>query len=276
MRPSLRETGTLQMTNGQSFDPEGVAVIIPALDEEEALPLVLADLGRLALLETTVVVDNGSRDGTARVAAREGARVVSEARRGYGSACLSGIRFVLDRIPGTRIVVFLDADHSDDTALIPDLVAPIRSDSSDLVLGARLRGLAEPGAILFHQRLGNAIACGTISALFGRRYSDLGPFRAVSMAALGRLGMTDTGFGWTVEMQVKAIQAGLRVREIPVPYRTRVGRSKISGTFAGSAKAAFKIGWTVALLRVRSLSLSRESSSATGSRRSADPREPGS
>jgi len=248
------------MTNGQSLDPTGLAVIIPALDEEEALPLVLADLLRLGILGMTVVVDNGSSDGTARIAESEGARIVSETRRGYGSACLRGIEFVIEKIPTASVVVFLDADCSDDPALISNLVSPIRSGAFDLVLGARHRELAAPGAMRPHQRWGNAIACGTIHALFGHRYSDLGPFRAVSMAALERLEMTDTGFGWTVEMQVKAIQKGLRVREIPVPYRRRVGKSKISGTVAGSARAAFKIGWTVALLRVRSLSPSRGSS----------------
>jgi glycosyltransferase involved in cell wall biosynthesis len=248
------------MISGEVLDPTGLAVIIPALDEEEALPFVLGDLGRLGLLRTTVVVDNGSSDGTALTAAREGARVVSEARRGYGSACLRGIGFVLEHLPSTRILVFLDADCSDDPSLIPDLVSPIRSRSCDLVLGARHPRLAAPGSIRFHQRWGNTIACRTIHALFGHRYTDLGPFRAVSLRALDRLGMSDTGFGWTVEMQVKAIQRGLRVREIPVPYRPRVGRSKISGTLTGSAKAALKIGWTVARLRFRDFSSSRGSS----------------
>jgi len=242
------------------FATEGIAVVIPALDEEKAIPPTLADLESLGLLASTVVVDNGSVDRTSVVARAAGARAVPEPRKGYGSACLRGLDFVRREIPGTRVVVFLDADRSDDPRMIPDLVAPILGGQYDLVLGSRALGRSEPGAILLHQRFGNALACGAIRAFFGHRYTDLGPFRAIRLAALDRLEMADTGFGWTVEMQVKAVQAGLRIREIPVPYRPRVGRSKISGTVSGSAKAALKIGWTVAALRLKAFTPSRESS----------------
>jgi glycosyltransferase involved in cell wall biosynthesis len=233
------------------MDPGGIAVIIPALDEEEALPGLLADLGALGLLASTIVVDNGSRDATARVAAEAGARVASEPRRGYGAACLRGLSAVESGLPGTRIIVFLDADRSDDPSLIPDLVAPIREDRFDLVIGSRSAGRAAPGALLPHQRLGNAAACLLIRLLFRHRYTDLGPFRAISLEALRRLDMRDVDFGWTVEMQVKALLRGLRVTEIPVPYFPRVGVSKITGTRGGSTRAALKIMKTIAALRLR-------------------------
>ncbi len=229
-----------------------VAVVIPALDEEAALPHVLADLRALGLIASTVVVDNGSRDRTARVAAEGGARVVHEPRRGYGAACLRGIEAVEREIPAAAILVFLDADRSDDPALIPDLIRPIRAGAFDLVIGSRAAGRAEPGALRAHQRMGNALACGMIRLLFGHRYTDLGPFRAATPAALKRMRTRDPDFGWTVEMQVKALMEGLRVTEIPVPYRPRMGVSKISGTIGGSARAALKIAWTIAWLRVRS------------------------
>lgn len=233
------------------MNPQGIAVIIPALDEEEALPSVLGDLAGLDLLASTVVVDNGSRDGTARVAAQAGAIVVQEPERGYGAACQRGIEAVGHRLPGTEILVFLDGDRSDDPKLLPDLIAPIREDRYDLVLGSRTLGRAEPGSILPHQRLGTGITCWWIRVLFGGRYTDLGPFRAVRAGSLRLLSMRDRTFGWTAEMQVKAIREGLRVLEIPVPYRRRVGRSKISGTVSGTARAALRIGWTLAALKLR-------------------------
>lgn len=225
-------------------------MVLPALDEEEALPGVLSDLARMGLLDRTVVVDNGSRDGTATLAARAGARVAREPVRGYGAACLKGISVVNRALPDACVIVFMDADRSDDPALIPDLCRPLLEGRADLVIGSRSMGRAEPGSLLPHQRLGNAFACGLIGLLYGHRYSDLGPFRAITVAALNRIRMRDTGFGWTVEMQVRAIRSGLRVVEIPVPYRPRIGTSKISGTFSGSLRAAIKIGWTVARLRL--------------------------
>src|SRR5262249_50406328 len=144
-----------------------IALVIPALDEEQALPATLADLDSLHLLGTTVVVDNGSRDGTALVARHAGARTVLEPRRGYGAACLRGLECVRREIPDARVVVFLDADRSDDPRMIPELVAPILDGSSDLVLGSRALGRSEPGALLPHQRIGNALVCGIIRASFG-------------------------------------------------------------------------------------------------------------
>src|SRR5262245_31886365 len=228
----------------------GVAVVVPALDEEQALPGTLADLAAMGLIGRTVIVDNGSRDRTAAIAADTGARVACEPVRGYGAACLKGTSAVLRNRPHTRISALMAADRSDEPSMIPDLCRPILNGRADLVIGSRSMGLAEPGSLLPHQRLGNAVACGMIRLLYGHRYSDLGPFRAVSIAALDRMRMRDTGFGWTVEMQVRAIRSGLRVLEIPVPYRPRIGASKISGTLSGSLQAAVKIGWTVAKLRL--------------------------
>lgn len=220
-----------------------VDAIIPALDEEESLPAVLAGL-RGAGLRRVVVVDNGSTDATAAVAAREGAEVVHEARRGYGSACLAGLRHVAADPPD--VVVFLDADGADDPAELPALLQPIRQAGAELVIGSRVLGGAERGALTPVQRFGNALSTRLVRLLFGVRFTDLGPFRAVRWSALQRLEMTDPDFGWTVEMQAKAARRGLRCVEVPVRCRRRLaGRSKISGTVRGSAKAGAKILWTI-------------------------------
>jgi glycosyltransferase involved in cell wall biosynthesis len=222
-----------------------VAVVIPAFDEEESLPLVLEGIPR-GLASEVIVVDNGSSDRTAEVAARLGARVVREDRRGYGSACLAGIAALR---PGVECVVFLDADFSDHPDEMPRLVEPIESGEADLVIGSRILGKREPGALLPQAYFGNKLACFLIRLLWGHRATDLGPFRAIRMSALERLRMEDTGFGWTVEMQVRAIQEGLRIAERPVSYRRRVGVSKITGTVGGTIRAGVKILWTIARLR---------------------------
>ncbi len=233
------------------MDPQDIAVIIPALDEEEALPFVLADLGSLGLIGSTIVVDNASRDGTARVAGAAGARVVREERRGYGAACLRGIAEAVRLRPAPSILVFLDADRSDDPFRIPDLVRPIREEGRDLVIGSRVLGAMQPGALPAHQRAGNRLSCALIRLLFGRSYTDLGPFRAIRREALERLRMRDRSYGWTVEMQVKAIVACLSVSEVPVPSRPRIGESKISGTVSGSLRAGTEIVWKILSLRLR-------------------------
>ncbi len=232
------------------MEPQRIAVIVPALDEEEALPRVLSDLRALGLISSTIVVDNGSRDGTARVAAAAGARVASEPNRGYGAACLRGIAEAARLAPPPSILVFLDADHSDDPLRIHDLVRPIEEEGRDLVIGARSISTGEGPLLPAHQRAGNALACALIRLLFGRGYSDLGPFRAIRREALDRLRMRDRTFGWTVEMQVKAIRAGLSIAEVEVPTRPRIGRSKISGTISGSVKAGCKIIWKILALRL--------------------------
>lgn len=221
-----------------------VTAIIPAYNEAAALPTVLTGLRRQGLREI-IVVDNGSTDGTAAVAAAQGARVISEPRRGYGQACLSGIAALS---PETDVVVFLDGDASDDVGELPRLVEPIIQDRADLIIGSRTLGHREAGSLTPQQRFGNGLACALIHLWWGHRYTDLGPFRAIRRDALEHLGMRDRAFGWTVEMQIKAIQQGLRIREVPVSYHRRIGRSKISGTLRGTVLA----GWTIITTILRS------------------------
>lgn len=221
-------------------------VAIPALNEERSLPLVLAALAALPVgaVRRVVVADNGSRDRTAEVAREGGAVVVPAPRPGYGSACLAALAWLRADDP-PAIVVFLDADFSDHPEELPSLVAPIAAGRADLVIGSRTLGRRERGALLPQARAGNLVACVLIRWLYGHRYTDLGPFRAIRWPALERLGMSDPDFGWTAEMQVKALNHGLRVTDVPVSYRRRVGVSKITGTLSGTLRAGWKILWTV-------------------------------
>jgi glycosyltransferase involved in cell wall biosynthesis len=220
-----------------------IAVIIPALNEEGALPRVLADIPT-DLVAEVVVVDNGSSDRTAEVAGACGATVLTEPRRGYGAACLTGIAYLKTKNPD--VVVFLDGDYSDYPEEMPAILRPILMEGYDLVIGSRRRGGATRKALLPQARLGNALATWLIRCLYGFTYSDLGPFRAVRFEKLLALGMTDQDYGWTVEMQVKAIQGGLKVAEVPVRYRQRIGQSKVTGSWKGSLLAGYKILWTIA------------------------------
>lgn len=235
-----------------------LAVLIPALDEEAALPHVLAAIPRTRV-DRIVVVDNGSRDRTAQVAHEGGALVVPEPRRGYGQACSAGLRVLLrgtDGFPplrGADVIVFLDADHSDHPEELPLVAGPVLADEADLVVGTRMVDPESRAALLPQARFGNRLACALMRVLFGARHTDLGPFRAIRVDALEHLRMSDRDFGWTVEMQLKAAVAGLRVREVPVRYRSRIGVSKITGTWAGTLGASRKIlgwilGWRIALL----------------------------
>ena len=219
-----------------------VIVITPALNEETSLSLVLRDLPAVRYV---IVVDNGSTDATAKVATAGGAMVVSEPQRGYGAACLRGLAAIEEMIAAGQavpgIVAFIDADYSDHPELLPQLVDPIATGVADFVLGSRLRGHREPGAMPPQSLFGNRLACFLMRLLFGSRYTDLGPFRAIRYVALRELKMSDRNFGWTIEMQIKATRIGLRTSEIPVPYRCRIGVSKISGTVLGSIRAGYKI-----------------------------------
>ena len=221
-----------------SIDLSEVVLIIPALNEQESLPLVL---GALPKVGRVVVVDNASDDETATIAATHGADVVYEQQRGYGAACLAGLAYIEEMIPACRIIAFLDADFSDDPGKLIDLVRPIQEDRADFVLGSRLAGELEPGAMPPQARFGNHLATFLIWLLLRRKYTDLGPFRAIRRDALQLLKMQDRNFGWTVEMQIKAIEYRLRILEIPVPYRVRIGTSKISGTVKGTILAGYKI-----------------------------------
>jgi glycosyltransferase involved in cell wall biosynthesis len=217
--------------------PALIDVVIPALNEAASIGRVVGAVPRPPV-RTVYVVDNGSRDATAAVARAAGARVIGEPRRGYGAACLAGVR----ALPAdTEIVVFLDADGADDPTLLPELVRPIVAEMADLVVGARVGAGVERGALSVQQRIGNAIAAKWLRARFGLPATDLGPFRAVRRACLDALMMSDLDYGWTVEMQIKAARRGLRYAEVAVPYRVRMGRSKISGTLRGVLGAAIKI-----------------------------------
>lgn len=226
---------------------EQVVVIIPAFNEEAALPLVLRDLPPVAKV---FVVDNGSTDQTAAVARQAGAQVIEEPRKGYGSACLAGLaelkRGVEAGSTSPLVVVFLDADYSDHPDKLPDLCEPILNGDCDFVLGSRMLGEREPGAMPPQSRYGNRLACFLMRLFFGAKYTDLGPFRAIDYQKLKQLEMEDTNFGWTIEMQIKASKAGLRIQEIPVPYRCRIGSSKISGTLKGTIQAGSKILYSIA------------------------------
>lgn len=219
-----------------------VSVVIPVFNERDSLPLVIGDIPSHAVSEI-VVVDNASTDGTDLVARRLPVRLIREERRGYGSACLAGVAALRPDPPD--VLVFLDGDYSDHPEEMPLLLNAIEG-GADLVIGSRALGQAEAGALLPQARFGNRLACWLILLLYGHRYTDLGPFRAVRWRAYERLTMEDTNFGWTCEMQVKALRQGLKVAEVPVSYRRRVGVSKITGTVSGTLRAGYKILWTIA------------------------------
>ncbi len=235
------------------------ALIIPARNEAPNIPALFEALAALpaGVIDPIMLCDNGSTDDTAALAAARGAVVVHEPRPGYGGACLAGLRHLASQATPPAAVAFFDADLADDPAALPRLLEPIFLGDADLVIGSRHR-LAEPGALDPHQRFGNRLACGLLRLTTGRRYTDLGPMRALSWAALQRLEMRDTTWGWTVEMQFKAATLGLRVLEIDVAYRKRLaGKSKISGSLVGSWKAGTKIIATIARLWWRQRSSKR-------------------
>ena len=228
-----------------------VSVIIPVLNEEDAIAKVIADIPQTAnnveiTVQEIIVVDNGCTDNTATIAAQCGARVVTEPRRGYGYACLAGIAALETSAPD--IVVFLDGDYSDYPADMPRLLHPILENGTALVIGARTQGDAKE-ALLPQARFGNWLACFLIHRFFGVRYTDLGPFRAIRYPELLALNMQDKTFGWTVEMQLKAAKLGIAVCEVPVRYRKRIGTSKITGTLTGTLKAGYKILTTLIYYR---------------------------
>jgi glycosyltransferase involved in cell wall biosynthesis len=216
---------------------EKVAIVIPALNEEEALRHLLPEIpGDLA--RWIIVADNGSTDATAAVTRAAGAIVASEPRRGYGRNCLKG--FETARSLGADIVIFMDGDGSDDPADLPLMLAPVREGRGDLVIGSRVSGRSEQGAIAPQARLGNWLVSRLIRLLYGVRLNDIGSFRVLRCSALESLKMSEMTFGWPVEMLVKAARAGYCIVELPIHYRQRShGRSKVAGTIAGSAKAAY-------------------------------------
>ena len=217
-----------------------ISIIIPAYNEESSIGLVLDALPQEKIHEI-IVVDNCSTDGTARVAREHGARVVKEPIKGYGSACLKGI----DELDAPDIVVFIDGDFSDFPEEIVLLIGPIETGEKDFVLGSRMIFPKSQLALLPQARYGNRLAILLIKLFFKYEFTDLGPFRAIRYSSLMSLGMQDRDFGWTVEMQIKALRNGLRIHEVPVNYRKRVGISKITGTLSGTIRAGTKIIYTI-------------------------------
>ncbi len=212
-----------------------IGVVIPALDEEGAIGRVIAAIPDW--VDEIVVADNGSSDHTAYAAEVAGAHVTIEPARGYGAACQAGLK----SLPPVDIVVFLDGDYSDYPEDMHQLVDPILAHDADFVVGSRVLGTRERGALTPQQRFGNWLACHLMRRFFGTRFTDLGPFRAIRSEALSALDMHDRAYGWTVEMQIKAARSGLAIKEVPVRYRPRIGVSKISGTVRGTLLAGYTI-----------------------------------
>lgn len=221
-----------------------IYVIIPALNEEKAISKVIKDIP--TVVDEVIVINNGSTDLTSEVAREAGATVLEESRVGYGYACLKGIFYLKDKQKDGDIIVFLDGDYSDYPGELTNLIAPIEKGDYDLVIGTRNNPLLQKGALTPQQRFGNALATRLMALFYGGKYTDLGPFRAISFEALGRLNMKDKTYGWTVEMQLKALKYKLKYTEIPVNYRPRIGESKVSGTLKGTIMAGYKIlGWII-------------------------------
>lgn len=222
-------------------------MLIPAWNEEKALPLVIAAIPK-SWVRQVIVCNNGSTDNSEAAAKLAGAIVVTENKRGYGSACLAGMRYLKNLPPSEQpeIVVFLDGDYSDYPEELPEVAGPIIDNDMDMVIGSRSLGDLAPGAMTVPQKFGNWLAPMMIRVLFGYRFTDLGPFRAIRWKSLLQLDMRDPNFGWTVEMQVKAAKHQLRCTEVPVKYRKRAaGKSKVSGTIKGSVLAGWKIITTI-------------------------------
>lgn len=225
-----------------------VDVIVPALNEAGSIAAVVA--GMLANgASRVIVVDNGSTDDTAQVAAKAGATVVREDKRGYGRACLAGIAACQD----ADVIVIADGDGCDDPADLPRILEPILTNQAEMCLGSRMTGDAEPGAIPFHSRFGNWLGAACLRLLFRQNVTDMGPFRAIRADALRSMNMSDPNFGWNVEMQTKAALAGMRVSEVPARYRTRkTGESKITGNLTKSLEAGAVILGTIFRVWIRS------------------------
>lgn len=232
-----------------------VSVIIPTRNEAQAIGRVLADIPS-DFVNEVIVVDNHSSDETPAIAARMGARVISEARRGYGRACLTGLACA----SAPDVVVFLDGDYSDRPAELPILLAPITAGRADITIGSRLAGPRSPGALPWHALFGNWLAASLITRLYGLQISDLGPFRAARAEILRAVELEETTYGWAVELILKGAIRGFRIVEVPVSYHPRIGKSKISGTLRGTIGATWFILSLIARYYFR-----REKSNVPGS-----------
>lgn len=218
-------------------------VIIPAYNEEKSIPFVIREIPDF--VRNVVVANNNSTDGTKAAAEKEGAIVVFEPQKGYGKACLTAMDWIKKQTVQPDIVVFLDGDYSDYPEEMVDLIQPIWDGQADMVIGSRAKGQKEAGSMTFPQVFGNWLATTMMKYIQRANFSDLGPFRAIKWQKLLDLNMVDENFGWTIEMQIKAHQKGLRYTEVPVNYRKRIGVSKVSGTVKGVIGAGYKIIWTI-------------------------------
>jgi glycosyltransferase involved in cell wall biosynthesis len=219
-------------------------VIIPACNEEKSISKVIGEIPT-NYVRNIIVCNNGSSDSTRQVALNAGAVVVDEPISGYGRACLAGMEYISRSEEKPDIVVFLDGDYSDYPEQMGELIRPIVKENCDLVIGSRALGNPQKGSMTPAQIFGNWLATNLIRLFYNYRFTDLGPFRAIRYDALLDLEMVDKDFGWTVEMQVKAAKQKLRCAEIPVKYRKRIGKSKVSGTIKGTILAGHKILWTI-------------------------------
>ena len=220
-----------------------IDVVIPAYNEQDAIGKVVREIPQF--VRNIVVVNNDSTDNTKFNASRAGAIVVDEPQRGYGMACLTGIEYIKSLKVPPDILVFLDGDYSDYPEEMEDVVRPIIEGKADFVVGSRTKGKSATGSMTFQQIFGNRLATSLMRWIYKADYSDLGPFRAIVWEKLLALDMKDETYGWTIEMQIKAIQHRLKVQEVPVNYKQRIGTSKISGTVKGTVMAGYKIIWTI-------------------------------
>lgn len=221
------------------FEGKRISVIIPMLNEADAIQKVLADIPEW--VDEVITVDNGSTDDSIKRAEEAGARVLEEPVRGYGKACLTGIAAANN----PDIIVFIDGDYSDYPEEMDSLVRPIVLGKAEMVIGSRVLGEREKGALTPQARFGNWLSCLLIRWIWGYRFTDLGPFRAIRFDTLKRMKMRDENYGWTVEMQIKAARLKIPSMEVPVRYRKRIGKSKVSGTVKGVVLAGSKILWTI-------------------------------
>ncbi len=218
---------------------KNIKVIIPAFNEEKSIGKVIAEIPNI--VSEIIVVDNNSTDKTSEVAKKAGATVLFQPNPGYGNACLKGMEYISAQSIKPNILVFLDGDYSDYPSELTKIVAPIIDDNIDFVVGARVKNLRENGAMTFPQRFGNKLATKLMRLFFNSKFTDLGPFRAIKYEKLLQLNMEDKTYGWTVEMQLKALKRNFSYTEVAVPYRNRIGISKVSGTIKGAIFAGIKI-----------------------------------